>query len=114
MKEAESERQQAFRAWAVRLLATTPMEEITKPVAEDPPRKIREIARDIRKDWKPVSPEALPYLEAMSVMVAVDTDKFGPDSARSVLAHFLSCANDWQTKAAKRLKVEILSHIKRG
>jgi len=69
-------------------------------------RPIYEIAREIRNDWRPVSPYAEPYLDAMSTLDSID-DNYMFDSGKSVVIYFLSNASTWRGETAKRLKVEL-------
>ena len=70
------------------------------------PRPISEIARDIRKDWKNVNYAAKPYLAAMSDLSAIG-DKYGDDSAKSVVLYFLCNASGWRGPVAKSIKAEL-------
>ena len=69
-------------------------------------RPLYAIAREIRKDWKKVSPYAAPYLDAMSALTSVD-DSYGWDSGRSVVNYFLANAGSWRGETAKRIKAEL-------
>ena len=69
-------------------------------------RPIYEIAREIRKDWKNVSPYAAPYLNAMSCLDSIN-DNYVFDSGRSVVAYFLANAGSWRGETAKRIKAEL-------
>lgn len=70
------------------------------------PRPLHEIAREIRTDWKPVDYAAKPYLEAMSNLEDMN-DKYGEDSARSLVNYFLVNAGKWKGDVAKRVKAEL-------
>ena len=69
-------------------------------------RPLYEIAREIRRDWKKVSPCAEPYLDAMSTLRSVD-DNYIYDSGRSVVAYFLANAGSWRGEVARRVKEEL-------
>ncbi len=69
-------------------------------------RPLRDIAQEIYQDWRPVSPYAKPYLEAMSTLSSID-DNYMMDSGRSVVAYFLSNASQWKGETAKRIKAEL-------
>lgn len=69
-------------------------------------RPIYEIAREIRKDWKNVSPYAAPYLEAMFCLETIN-DRYIFDSGRSIVSYFLSNAGSWRGEVAKRVKAEL-------
>jgi len=74
-------------------------------------RPIYEIADEIRRDWKKPYFGAVPYLDAMGSLSSV-TDSFYEDSAKSVLAYFLSNATTWKGETARRVKAEIKAIIK--
>ena len=69
-------------------------------------RKISEIAREIKGDWKNVYFGAVPYLEAMLQLESVDDD-YGYDSATSIVLYFLGNASSWRGETAKRVKAEL-------
>lgn len=69
-------------------------------------RKISEIAVEIRKDWKKVSPYAEPYLDAMSEIWSVQS-MYYQDSAASVVRYFLGNATTWKGEVARRIKKEL-------
>ena len=70
------------------------------------PRSLSTIAREIRKDWRKVYFGAVPYLEALSGLNAID-DNYGADDARSIVRYFLSNATTWRGETAKRIKAEL-------
>jgi hypothetical protein len=74
-------------------------------------REIHVIAREIRSDWKKVNYAAEPYLEAMQDLLSVN-DKYGADSAKMVIAYFLSNASTWRGEVARRVKKELNEMIK--
>jgi hypothetical protein len=80
-------------------------------MAEKTVRSLYEIAREIRKDWKPVNYAAKPYLEAMESLDKI-TDKYIMDSGRSIVAYFLSNASSWKGDNARRIKKELNAMIK--
>jgi len=82
------------------------MSEETQPV-----RPIYMIAKDIKKDWKPVYYAAKPYLDAMSELESI-TDKYMYDSARSIIAYFLENAKQWKGEKAKEIKKELNNLLK--
>lgn len=69
-------------------------------------RQIKEIARDIRADWKKVSPYAEPYLQAMESLNSI-SDRYFCDSADSVILYFLSNATGWRGQVAREIKAEL-------
>jgi len=70
------------------------------------PRPLSQIARDIYRDWKPVSPYAKDYLDAMASLNSID-DRYMFDSGREIVARFLSNASQWKGENAKRIKAEL-------
>ena len=81
------------------------MTEITKP------RSINAIAREIKREWKPVYYAACPYLDAMNQIETIN-DVYMHDPAKQILAYFLSNAGTWRGDAAKRIKAELNAMIK--
>lgn len=76
------------------------------------PRMILEIAREIRKEWKPkVNYAAEPYLAAMFSLVTIK-DMYGADDAKSIILYFLSNAGSWRGDAARRIKAELNEMVK--
>lgn len=69
-------------------------------------RPLYEIAAEIRKDWRPVNYAAAPYLDAMGELSAI-SDAYYADSARSIVAYFLSNASSWRGETARRIKAEL-------
>lgn len=69
-------------------------------------RPIYEIAAEIRKDWKNISPYAAPYLEAMFTLYDIN-DNYFLDSGRSIVSYFLANAGSWRGETAKRIKAEL-------
>lgn len=70
--------------------------------------KIKDIARQIRMDWKNVSPYAEPYLRAMESLGSID-DTYGADDARTVVLYFLSNANGYKGQTARQIKANLKS-----
>jgi hypothetical protein len=86
--------------------------DMTKTVkVKAPVRPLNEIANEIRKDWKPVSNYARPYLDAMSCLDKI-TDSYGMDSAKMIVNYFLSNASSWRGEVAKRIKAELKEMVK--
>ena len=69
-------------------------------------RPISEIALEISNEWKKPYFGAVPYLEAMRSLTSID-DKYGYDSADSIVLYFLSNASSWRGDAARRIKAEL-------
>lgn len=75
-------------------------------------RELHEIAQEIKKDWgAKVNYGAVPYLDAMTQLRTID-DMFYEDSAKSVVAYFLSNASTWRGEVARRVKKELNQLIK--
>ena len=70
------------------------------------PRPLNVIAREIYQDWKPVSPYAEQYLDAMSTLNSIN-DKYMFDSGSEIVARFLSNASQWKGENARRIKIEL-------
>lgn len=69
-------------------------------------RTIQQIAQEIKKDWKNPYFAAQPYLFAMLNLRDIN-DKFGCDSAKSIVSYFLSNSGTYRTPKAKELKQEL-------
>jgi len=82
-----------------------------KDILNEGTRSIRDIAMEISRDWKKVSPYAKPYLEAMYSLNKI-TDDYYQDSGYSVVAYFLSNARSWKGETAKRIKLELKKMLK--
>jgi hypothetical protein len=74
-------------------------------------RPIHEIADEIAREWLNVYFGAVPYLDAMQYLTAID-DKFGEDDAKEIVIYFLSNARNWRGPVAKRVKEELKELIK--
>jgi hypothetical protein len=70
-------------------------------------RPICFIASDISKDWgKKVNFAARPYLDAM-LSLSSPKDKYGMDSAESVVLYFLANASSYRGDKAREYKAEL-------
>lgn len=69
-------------------------------------RPLHEIAREIRKDWRPVNYGAVPYLQAMDGMTSIK-DNYGYDSGKEIVLRFLCNASTWRGDVARRVKAEL-------
>ena len=76
-------------------------------------RRLDEIAREIRSDWarhsgttRGISYAAKPYLSAISYLDSIN-DRYGEDSAKSIVLYFLSNASTWKGEVARRVKKEL-------
>jgi hypothetical protein len=75
-------------------------------------RAIYEIANDIRRDWgKNISFYAKPYLDAMLCLEKA-SDKYGLDSASSIVLYFLSNAVMYRGENARKYKAELRAIVK--
>ena len=74
-------------------------------------RKIHEIANEIKREWKTVSPYAKPYLDAMTEIETVD-GMYYEDTARSVVLYFLGNAQHWRGEKAREIKKELNKMLK--
>ena len=75
------------------------------------PRKLYEIAAEVRKDWKKVNYAAKPYLDAMAELNDVN-EMYYADSAKSVVLYFLCNVGSWRGEVAKRVKLELKAMVK--
>lgn len=69
-------------------------------------RLIKEIAQDIRKEWKNPSEFALPYLNAMDKLNTIE-DRYYLDEAYEIVLRFLCNAGSFKGEAARKLKKEL-------
>lgn len=69
-------------------------------------RSIKTISKEIREDWKNISPAAAPYLEAMDTLEKPE-DEYGCERADGVILYFLSNATTWRGETARRIKAEL-------
>ena len=69
-------------------------------------RSISTIARDIAHDWAKPNFAAVPYLRAMQGLDAIN-DRYGLDSADSVVRYFLANASAWRGDKARAIKAEL-------
>jgi hypothetical protein len=69
-------------------------------------RSLSEIAGDIEADWGKVDFSAAPYLSAMRQLDSM-SDMYGADSARTIVAYFISNSGKWRGEKAKAIKAEL-------
>ncbi len=79
-------------------------------VGPNEPRSIREITEEILSDWKKPSPAAVPHLDAMVDLEGAH-DRYGAESAASIVRSFLGNARTWRGETARRVKAELASII---
>jgi hypothetical protein len=73
------------------------------------PRVIREIAADIRQQWKKPYFGAIPYLEALLCLES--RGSFGLDSSDEIILRFLANSSAFRGEEAKKLKYELVLHL---
>jgi hypothetical protein len=73
-------------------------------------RPIWVIANDILADWQKVNYAAKPYLDAMLALNTI-TDTYYKDSAKLIIAYFLSNATTWRGAKARQIKEELNNMI---
>lgn len=81
------------------------------PLAPAPIRSISTIAREIRRNWKPIYFGAVPYLEAMEDLESINS-KYGADDGKSIVRYFLSNASKWRGPVARAIKAELNGMLK--
>jgi len=69
-------------------------------------RSIKEIAKEIKADWKKVYFGAVPYLDAMHTLNSIE-DNYIYDSGKSIVRYFLANAQSWRGDTARRVKAEL-------
>jgi hypothetical protein len=74
------------------------------------PRRLRDIAREIRQDWAKVNFAAAPYLDAMSTLTSVQ-DNYFQDSGTSIVRYFLANAGSWRGEKARSIKAELKAMV---
>lgn len=72
---------------------------------------IRQLALEVRKDWKKVNYAAEPYLAAMSRLDSIN-DRYYEDSGKSIVTYFLGNATSWRGETAKAVKAELNRRLK--
>lgn len=74
-------------------------------------RPLYKIAEEIRANFRPMSPYAKPYFEAMQALDSIE-DNYLCESGRSVVMYFLSNAGTWKGDVARRVKAELKGMLK--
>lgn len=69
-------------------------------------RLIKDVAKDIARNWTNVCPYAKPHLQAMLHLNRI-TDKYYLDDASSVIRRFLANANTYRGEMASKHKAEL-------
>lgn len=75
-------------------------------MTETQPRKLYEIAAEIRKDWTKPYFGAVPYLGAMHGLETVH-DSYLAEDGKSIVLYFLANAATWKGETARRIKAEL-------
>jgi hypothetical protein len=83
-----------------------PMEFLMTTLPTPKPRPIYKIALEISQLWQKPYFGAVPYLQAMRMLSTI-TDKYGEDSASSIVNYFLANAQTWRGEDARRIKAEL-------
>ena len=76
----------------------------------DNARPLSLIAREIAAFWPKPYFGAVPYLKAMRELHDIH-DRYGYDSAKSIVLYFLANAQSWRGAEAKRIKSELKGMI---
>ena len=74
-------------------------------------RSISSIAKEIKWNWLNIYFGAVPYLDAMMSIDSID-EKYGVDSAKSIILYFLANASTWRGDIARRIKKELNELVK--
>lgn len=72
---------------------------------------IAQIADTIRKNWRPMSPYAQPYVQAMLQLRSVDST-YGLDSGEEIVLRFLCNAGGWRGPVARIVKAELNRRVR--
>lgn len=75
------------------------------------PRKLSEIAAEIRADWQNMDVYAKQYVNAMAQMSSIN-DRYMADDAEGIVLYFLSNASKWRGDVARRVKKELNDMLK--
>lgn len=73
-------------------------------------RPLYQIADDIRCNGGTKYFGAVPYVDAMSDLTSIH-EKYGYDTAESVVRYFLANASSWRGDAARRIKAELKEQL---
>lgn len=75
-----------------------------------PTAPIAQLANLVRRDWKNISPHAVPYLRVMGQLSSVD-DNYLAEDGRSIVLYFLSNAGAWRGETARLVKAELKRRV---
>lgn len=67
---------------------------------------LSQIADIIRKNWRPMSVYAQPYVQAMLQLPSINSD-YGLDSGKEIVLRFLCNAGTWRGPVARVVKAEL-------
>lgn len=71
-------------------------------------RTFKEIAKEVKADWKNPYFGAVPYIQAMLSIDSSDPDAtYYADDAKTIVIYFLANAQTWRGEVARRVKVEL-------
>lgn len=87
------------------------IEQPAAPYLKPKPRALYAIANDIRSNWPNPHFAAVPYITAMRALSTIG-DKYGEESARSIVTYFLGNAQTWKGDNARRIKDELKAMLK--
>ena len=74
-------------------------------------KPLYKIAEEIFRDWKVISPHALPYARAMLNVADLETP-YGADDGRTIVLYFLANAQTWRGETARAVKAELNKMLK--
>jgi hypothetical protein len=111
MKKSALTRIEEYKQFLTALQKEMYERKLLESINESTVRSLSDIAQEISKDWKNVNFAARPYLDAMYSLDKMG-DSYGADSAKSIVAYFLSNASSWRGETAKRVKKELLQRLK--
>ena len=74
---------------------------------------LSQIADTIRRDWKPMSYAAVPYVQAMLTLPSITSD-YGLDSGKEIVLRFLCNAGTWRGPVARVVKAELNKRVRRA
>lgn len=74
-------------------------------------RTLKEIAKEIKADWKKMYFGAVPYVEAMSQMTTMDS-YYIYENGYDIVPYFLANATTWKGEVARRIKAELKDMLK--
>ena len=77
-----------------------------------PHRRLKEIAAEIRADWRPrINGAAEPYVSVMSELSDC-RERYGMETGFDMVRGFLMNAQTWRGEVARKLKLELRAMLK--